>query len=58
MVIRVKRTATQPPAAEASAGRLADRTFLCKQCRYEWTPRLEPPKLPKECPACKRRNWR
>ena len=26
----------------------------CKQCKYEWKPRVE---HPKECPNCKTRNW-
>ena len=26
----------------------------CKQCGYEWTPRM---KIPKACPSCKRYDW-
>ena len=26
----------------------------CNACAYEWMPRT---KEPKECPACKNRNW-
>ena len=27
----------------------------CKACGYVWTPRVKPPKQPKECPRCKAR---
>ena len=31
--------------------------LTCAKCGHVWTPKLKPPALPQECPACKSRNW-
>ena len=28
--------------------------FKCKKCGWEWTPRVEKPKV---CPNCQKRKW-
>ncbi len=33
---------------------MENKTLTCGKCGYSWVPRKE---NPKECPACKNRNW-